>query len=351
MASSKGKTPQKKVIIWAMDSTQNPKEATNILKEINTWAKRLDCDVQPVSVISRSTMNFPWDFTSPLEERFEDLAESSVRRYLKKTSSKGFLPTDLVFTTGISSHKMASELSAYAEKKKALMVFANTRAKKTWNPFRLGGFAETLAATCRIPVLLMNPSALPTERLDSILFATDFAQDSKNAILRLGLWAHAFQSRILLFNQVETPTLYPSDMSGTLGSTAYSLESLVKDIEVSRQKKAHQWAQLLEKENVLCVPLVQRQRNYLSAEVLEAASKHKAGVIALANRGGPFSQTVLGGASRDIILQAKCPVIIFHRPLPLKKSETSVESKSESKFIPAKKRNSQKRDDHPEALS
>jgi nucleotide-binding universal stress UspA family protein len=327
---------KKNKIIWSVDPTQDPAEAKNIIKELKIWAKHLNCEVQPVSIFSKSTLNVPIEMAFPWKEKLQEVAQKSITRFLKKTQAKGFLLPELVFVPALSNRKLASEMAKYAEKRNAQLIFANTRAKKTWNPFRLGGFAETLVATSRVPVLLLNPSSVPSSKIPSILFPTDFSKDSKNAIVKLEPWAKAFNSKILLYDQVETPNIYPSDFSGIGHAQARSMESMIKDVEKSRLKKGAEWTNLLEKQNIKSSLLVQRQRKYLAADILEAAKKNRASLIAIASRSGPVAQALLGSVARDILLQAKCPVLIFYRPKASRKHATQSKQKANRKYLAPK---------------
>ncbi len=327
---------KKNKIIWSVDPTQNPAEAKNIIKELKIWAKHLKCEVQPVSIFSKSTLNFPIEMAFPWKDKLQEVAQRSITRYLKKTQAKGFLPPELVFVPALSNRKMASEMAKYAEKRNAQLIFANTRAKKTWNPFRLGGFAETLVATSRVPVLLLNPSSVPSSKIPSILFPTDFSQDSKNALVKLEPWAKAFNSKIFLYDQVETPNIYPSDFSGIGQAQTRNMESMIKDVEKSRLKKGAEWSALLEEQNIKSSLLVQRQRKHLAADILEAAKKNKASLIAIASRSGPVTQALLGSVARDILLQAKCPVLIFYRPKASRKHVAQSKQKANGKYLAPK---------------
>lgn len=310
---SKRFSNNKDVIIWALDPLQDPNEAKNLIKELRTWSSHLGCDVQPVAVFGSLTKAFPFSW----ENNTERLAQEIVGRYLKKAQCKDFLSPNMVFAATLSNRKMASELSKYAESKKAIMIFANTRAKKTWNPFRMGGFAETLIATSRVPVLLLNPTAQPSSKISSILFPTEFSRESKTALINLAPWAKAFNSKILIYNQVENFPFYPMDFSGTLPPV--DTATITKDVEKSRTKKAHAWIQLLEERDLNCSALVSRQKKYLSADILDIANKNQINLIALASNSGPVSQTLLGGVAQDVLLQAKCPVLIFHKPKAVRK--------------------------------
>ena len=323
---------KKNKIIWSIDPTQDPAEAKNAIKELKTWAKYLDCDVQPVSIFSKSILNFPMEMPFPWKDRLREVAQKAVTRYLKTTRVKGFLPPELVFVSTLSSRKMASEMAKYAENKKAQLIFANTRAKKTWNPFRMGGFSETLVATSRVPVLLLNPSSLPSTKLPSILFPTDFSRDSKIALARLEPWAKAFGSKILLYNQVETLNFYPSEFNEIAQTQAVNMESMISDVEKSRLRKGAEWSNLLQKQNIKSSLLVLRQRKHLAVDILEVAKKNKATLIAIASRSGPVAQALLGSVSRDILLQAKCPVLIFYRPKASRKHVIESKQKTNGKY-------------------
>lgn len=318
-SNTTGSNNKKSKIIWAVDPTQNPADAKNLITEMKAWAKHLDCSIQPVSIFSKRTLNFPVELAFPWNEKFEEVAQKSLDHYFKKANLREVLPPEKIFISSSSTRKMAAELAKYAERKQAALIFANTRARKTWNPFRLGGFSETLVAMSRTPVLLLNPDAKPSTQIPSILFSTDFSRDSRKALMHLGPWAKAFHSKVFLYSQVEAPTIYVSEFSGFWPTQSANLESMMKDIEESRQKKAKQWSNILTQHKVQSRPLIQRQRKSLGSDILAAAKKNNVKLIALASRSGPLTQAILGGVAKDVLLQAKCPVLIFYRPKAVRK--------------------------------
>ncbi len=317
----------KNIIIWAVDPTHEPDRALNIIKELKVLAKHLNCEVQPVTIISKATLNLPIDMNFPWKDRIQVIAQKSVTRYIKKTGAKGFLPPELVFASALSNRKMAIELANYAESKKAQLICANTHAKKTLNPFRMGGFAETLAATSRVPVLLLNDKSLASTQIPTILFATDFSRDSKIALTELQTLAKTFKSKILIYNQVEMPDIYQSDFTNVGRTQVLNMESITTDLEKSRLKKGMALSELLRKEKIDHKLLIQRQQKYLSDDILDVAKKNKVSLIAVATRSGPIAQALLGSVARDILLQAKCPVLVFYRPKASRKSSAVLKQK------------------------
>lgn len=320
MSSPTKLSGNKKRILWSVDPNQDPQEAKNIIVELKTWAKRLNCDVQPVSVFSDSALSFPVDLTTLWTKGIEKFAYESVNQYLKKTRVKGFLPPHVVFSKTLSNRKMAAELSAYAVQVNASLIFANTRAKRTLNPLRLGGFAETLVATSSVPVLLLNQSAAPSSQIPSILFPTNFSSESKVALTLLEPWAQSFKSKIVIFNQVEIPNNYEGLTPEYFLPISWA--ALLESTEKGRKTTAKHLVNNLKERGIDSEAIVQRQKKSINVDILNVADKKNINLIALSSHGGPLSQALLGSIARDVLLEAKCPVLIFHRPKAAQKPKT-----------------------------
>lgn len=320
---------RKEIIVWAVDPTREPKDSENIIKELKIWSAHLNCDVLPVSIFSNTTFNMPMELSGLWKEKFEQLAEAYLNRYFKGLDTKTFLPPEKIFTDSTSNRRLALELSRYSERKKAIIIFANTHSQKSWNPFRLGSFSEVLISTSRVPVFLLNAKTKPVSRIPSILFPTDFARDSKYALLNLSSWAKAFQSEVLLYSQIETPMVISSELNGYWPYDARSFESVMKTIKKSRLKKAAQWASFLKKGKIKSKILIERQKGTIASDLLEIAKKNKVGIIAMASHSGPTSQAILGSVAKDVLLQSRCPVLIFFNPKPKRIENRFIEKKRE----------------------
>ena len=322
----------KNKIIWALDATQSPKESKNLIKAMRIWATALNCEIQPVALFSQSALNFPVELAFPWKEKYEQIAKASVRHFLKDSGIKKTLPPEILFVPAASSQQLAYKMAQYAEKTKAIMICANTRAKRTWNPFRLGGFAETLAAVSHTPVLLLNPKTqVKKNKISSIFFPTDFQKETQNALMRLAPWAKALNAKITLYNQVENPTIYAAELNGYW--TPEDMRGLLQDIELARGKKAKSCLSLLEQNQIKAIALLQRQERPLSHDIILRAKKDKADLIAITGHTGAITQALIGSVPRDILLQANCPVLIFHKPKTIRKKieKSAVHSKNLSK--------------------
>jgi nucleotide-binding universal stress UspA family protein len=300
---------KKNNLIWAMDPSQKPEQAIELIKELRMWAKRLKCQVQPVTIFPTSSVYLPAEITFDWQADLAKDLKRTVEHYRTHSKTKDFLETKMIFSSSLSNRGFAHDLAKYADKSRAVMIFANTRAKQTWNPFRLGGFAETLVATARTPVLLMNAKAKATRNVDSILFPTDLSADSKNALLRLLPWAKSFSAKISMFNHVENP----ADSLNYL-SKRQEYADLMEDFEKERRDKMSRLAFLAREQGVRSENLVRIQKKYLAQEIVELGKKQGVYLIALMSRSGPVSQALIGGIPRDVLLHADRPVHDFYKP-------------------------------------
>lgn len=299
---------RKQKLIWAVNPSENPAEAKALVKELKIWAKKLNCDIEPVAVFSKLYLNYPAELSNPRNDNLEDLALASTNFYLKKLPTTGFLKPKILFVTSLSNRRMATELVEYSNKTKPAIIFVNTRLKATMNPFRLGGFAETVMTTSHCPVLLMNPQAESKNQKHAILFPTDFSHESNAALAHIEPWAAAFKSEVVLFNQVEFPDSYSQEFNEN-----EKMKKFMQAAEVARVKKLEVWAEHLKKQNVTARVIVRRERRYVGAEIIKVAKKNKVELIVIASRSGQYAQAILGSVARDVLVQANCPVLVFHR--------------------------------------
>lgn len=316
-------------IIWAVDPEQNPKQAKKLIEEMRVWSKKLNCDVQPVAI-------FP-DLTLPkasVQWRAEILkaANQTVEEITKKTGTEDFLTPVKKFVPYLSTRKMALALIQYAEESKAEMICCNTQAKSRWNPFRLGSFAETLVSASRIPVLLLNPKARTSPKISRVLFPTDFTQDAKNALTNFKPWAKMLNSRLILYNQVDFPSVYTPDFHSSWQTMG--LPVVTKELEKIRKAKAKKWVAHLKADNISASAIVELQKTFIADAILGAAKKNKADLIVMVSRSGQVVQAIVGSIARDVLQNANCPVLVYYRPTAPKRVRTKKSQEYKKTAVP-----------------
>ncbi|MCB0369222.1 MAG: universal stress protein [Bdellovibrionales bacterium] len=310
---------QKSKIIWAIDPSHSPEDSKQIINELKIWSHHLSCEIQPVSVFSLVSSVLTLNIDLSWNENYQLFAQNLMTQFLKDIEIKNLLKPKLLFVKTLSTRRLAKELAIYAEKSKATLIVAHTKNRKTTNPFRIGSFSETLMATAKVPVLLLNQKTKSSNKIPTILFPTDFSLKSKNALKNLIPFAKTFNSSILLYNQIEFPNLYMSDFSEIRNANSLNFNALMDEAEKMRQNKARKWQNFLKKEKISSKVITKRQIKYLANEIIEIAEENKVNLIAIGTNSGPMIQSLLGSVTKDILSEASCPVLIFHKPKVIRK--------------------------------
>ncbi|MFN8943116.1 MAG: universal stress protein [Pseudobdellovibrionaceae bacterium] len=298
-------------IIWCIDPMQDPRESKNLVLEMQTWSKRLACQIQPVSIFSENALNFPLKTAAVWEKQIEEAVRFSVDQYLKKSEVPNLLPAKIFSVSSLSNRRFAAEMANFAWQEKAVMICAQTGAHKTWNPFRLGGFAETLAATSKVPVLLMNASSKPSAENSTILFPTDLSDSSKTALHRVIPFAKAANQKVMVYHQTAMQIPYLIGFGQPLLVEIPNFDKIAIEIEKENLLRANALVETLRNAQVASAVVIQKENDGISEQILKFTDDNQVGLIALVSHSGPWAQAILGGTVQDVILQAKCPVLVF----------------------------------------
>jgi nucleotide-binding universal stress UspA family protein len=172
----------------------------------------------------------------------------------------------------------------------------------------MGSFAETLLLRSPVPVLVVSPRWKRVERFETILFATDFSQQSRDAFPAVVKLAKALGCELTVFHKVAplsvvAPGLYhePRAKLGVRLERRFLL--------------AQQWAERARSEGVpASVALDYRSRRSTEQSILDRVAG-KAALIAMASHSGPVARILTGSTTRKVVRRATCPVWVVH-PVP-----------------------------------
>jgi len=306
--------PTRGKIIWAIDSVKNPEQSWNLIQELNTWSQLLNCDVQPTFIFSETNLGYPPALGLPWQDRYREVAERLSKHFLSAAKVNNQVDAKIIFEPSASNQEMAEKVALYASRCRATMIFSGFHHQQTWNPFRIDGVAEPLMSLSRVPLLLMNQDALPSRQQISVLFPTDFSRRSKVSLYHLIPLAKKVKAKVILFNQVELPKIYPLGFSQSAAQNLESMDSMLKDLELVSEQNVKIWENLVKENNLACQSQVTREHHSLASEILSACHQNGANLIALSNHRGPISQIIAGGLARELVMRAPCPVLIFAKP-------------------------------------
>lgn len=293
-------------IIWSVNPSRNSEEAIETVKELNFWANNLNCQVQPVTVIPKIENGFPYRikqffFQSDSEEE----TELKLSEYLNKLPTKDFLKSKIIYSSSGSNIKMASDLSNYSKETNAVIIVAGSRMKKTSNPFRLGGFAESLISFSQTPILLMQPKTIFKKNKKVILLPCSLKIDSELMISETAPYVSNLDSKIILFNQIEMPTISLRDNKNN------NLSTKAREVKLNRISELQKISNNLRQKGIQSSHIIIQSRSDVGSQIIDVAKKNHADLIIVTNSVGLIQQTLLGSIARDVITSSKCPVLVI----------------------------------------
>ena len=148
------------------------------------------------------------------------------------------------------------------------------------------------------------------EFLKTILWATDFSEESKVALSHAAHLAKAFGSRLVALHVIPdfSPILYEcygecrAELSGTIAKSKADAEAKLAEWEKSPD---------VHFEKTLVIP------GSTAQVIVETATKEKANLIVIGRKGfSDHEKTLIGGVAHQILRSTPVPVLVTHRQGP-----------------------------------
>jgi nucleotide-binding universal stress UspA family protein len=160
--------------------------------------------------------------------------------------------------------------------------------------------------------MTVNPKTVVPEKIKTLLFPTDFSQHSKEIFESILAWAAKIGAQLILFHRFEgaLPLGFYGEFG--LGIDASVVRRFERDAKLSLQKHTQEWKKAAAEKGVKLRVISSEKFTEIADGVLDTAREHEVGAIILANHRGPLGQAFFGSAARNVLAQAKCPVLVIH---------------------------------------
>lgn len=305
-----------RTIIWALDPFHGRKQ--NHAKSafyVENLGRILRAKVEPVFILSPNIFYFPMDYIVPPEKsEFIVIAQRELDILLKNFTSKIFLPGRVLYDDAFTLRGTIQTFIAYAQDRKALLIFSPTHARKGFPRFWLGSFTETLLMNSPIPVITVNPKTKAGLRFQNVIYPTDLSklsQKSLNAFLPV---ARLMNAKVHLLHGLQGDMPTAALASEGLSDVAYNFYSQeMKRIKKVREKKIHSWVKFCKKHGVETTAEIAENQTQILETVLKSAKEKKANLIAMATTSGPVENLMTGGITRQVVRYADVPVWVMHQ--------------------------------------
>ncbi len=295
--------------IWAVDAFhEQPVSQWRAVEALRSSLGGVQPAIQPVSCLALGQFNPGLGVFEEKWHRLAAHAEKKLESLLKQGEPKGLLmprllrQEDPVISFGVDA------LVRFALEEGAEGIVLTSHGRKGPARWVLGSFAETLVLRSPLPVLVVNPRAARPKRIKTIVFPTDFSAGSREAFGRTLAIASRIKAKIVLFHKVST--LYPEVGNATASGKRIDP---VRERRDELKAEGAAWIAFAAGMGVkVRVILDLKTGRVLPALMRVIDSVGTDSMVAMASTSGLFKSLMLGSLSRQVLREARRPVLIFH---------------------------------------
>jgi len=207
-------------------------------------------------------------------------------------------------STRFEERDPADAIRAAAREPGVEMIVMGSHGRRGLDRLLLGSVAERTVQGAPVPVLIVRESeADAAEKIESILFATDFSEDAEQAERVVAKWAKRLGAEVEIFHAIrETAVLFaPYAVAGSSDWEGELKESAMLRIESVRSR--FEQAGVSAKSKVVY--------GLASEEIIKRAEVTGADLIVMGARGySALQRFVLGSVPQRVLRHAPCSVLV-----------------------------------------
>jgi nucleotide-binding universal stress UspA family protein len=298
-------------LVWAIDVRGGTRLAFNAaaraIAALTSAAKR-PVTIEPVYIYSPFVPLPRYAFDSSADPSASE-ANQRLTGWLAETRLSGLTLPRLLVQDGASRRTRVRTLLDYARSVDADLVVVGTEKRRGLSRFFKGSFAEAVASQSDIPVLILAPDNERVSHYDSILFPTDFSDESKAAFDGAVELARDAGLSILLY--YKTPLAV--DYVPTASMVPVLVEVPRAAIE-SHQADARRWIQEARAAGIEADVRFDSEPGNVERAVLDLSLQTPTAIIALAARTSSFGFASSARTLREIVRNAERPVWVVQPP-------------------------------------
>lgn len=289
-------------ILWAYELFH---QELSTHQKVHKLIERMGGKADSVNVAYVVTQREPYlttAFDVAPEKRFSTYPHELIVKELKKAKI-GVKPKNITIlrkdTASIT--ESAQCLSQFAGKIKADAIALYTHGKKGWSKFLVGSFAETLMHNSKTDLLLINPKASISAKLNKAVIAFDFAKSSQVHLVRALKQCKAMDLSVAVVHVSEMAYNW-SSMSRTA-----TLEAEQKKIE----KMSHWVLEQADKLDLDCYIQVRLDTAKLATSILNEVKRIKADLLIVPQSKNSKPSLMGGSVTRQLVRESSIPVWVM----------------------------------------
>ena len=292
-------------IVWGYEpKSQNNEAAKGMVKLLGQFASGT-YDINIGCVVTENEVYLHPAHKLPPKERFSKYPKDLILADLK--SAKIQLKPSAVHILHhrtLSTTAAVDQLLGFAKARRAKLIALFTHNRTGIKRLVMGSFAETAVHRSQIDLLLAGPKTQFPDRVRNVLFASDFAPDSKRDLRRVLELCKRMGARLTVFH------------AARITSKWSPLNEDNPEIQAFRRmtRKMVDWIETeCKKADVPCSIVIKVEFESISDLALKAARKAKADLIVVSAKVGPLAALMGGSVTRNIVRLGSHPVLILKK--------------------------------------
>jgi nucleotide-binding universal stress UspA family protein len=318
-------------ILWAIDPIDPAPaliaHARDFLRGIIERTSRSGTSDQLAITPAHVLTDIPDHWRAPTDQAADEEPIELARRAVEQIvtpmgfPASTFQRVEVLLLPGNGLRPAARKLAEYAGIHGYDCIVATSHGRRGLERITLGSFAEELILTSSIPVLIIGKRNAPsaTEDYKEVLFATDLSAASRKAFSRFLPFARVLGSVIRLYHAMGVPNemLVAAGMSGGLIPTGATLpsEAVLDSEKWETLRLLEEWRNYAIENGVPCTYELDPEAGRLAERIMEAATRTKASLVALAGLSGRMTSVIFGSVAREVVRESNCPAWILHEPM------------------------------------
>ena len=296
-------------VIWAVDPfAPDRKMQFTTFRILAEFTKALDSSIEPVAVLTPDQLRVPRSVFKQKRKAYQLEAETLLESWVRHLDHPRLSKPVLLLQDAFFARPSVDALLQYARRKNAGLIGLGTHAKPALAKLIVGSFAEAMVLKSSTPLLLVNPRSRVLSQIRRILFATDFSQASRKALLRLIPIAKKQRAEIIVYYKFDYVIMDTVAAMRLNPEYSHYLES---DLQTKLIAGEH-WAQIARDAGVKASLILDESPAFVSEGILKASQKNRTDIIALASRSGPVAAAFLGSVARQVVRSSQRPVWVIH---------------------------------------
>jgi nucleotide-binding universal stress UspA family protein len=285
------------------------------LQSLTHFAKLLwpdsNASFQITSVVSTTELQIP-DLHKA--KKIEDLKHFISKNLKIESDFCGTSRVDsieVIAQESSSASKKAQTLLDHAEANHADYILLHTHSKSSLRSM-IGSFANAALQLTKIPIVVISPDQIPPERIQKLLYPTDFSARSHWAFSVAINICRELGADMLLYHRSSTfiDQLLEIGVRTATGQAILPWQ-IVPSNKDEKNEKATQWQNEALEKNVRVRIEFTKDGSTLGNSILDAAEKNNIDFIILPTKTAALDVPSFGSTVSQVVRHSDCPVLVI----------------------------------------